>query len=277
MRWVQLLIVPALVVLTSVTGGLVPLPRPTFAQGIDELWTQPRVVVDVRGPRSPIRSRVSRALRRALADEIGGLHSSRVFRETQRKLRIPPARRTLPSQLARVARHVGAEYVVFVRVGGTQRRPQPSAWGYLLSAKDGAILHKGAVPVSTVQDAPRAAQRIADAIMATLRAASAPAEPLAEAPRTATPTVTAAAGALKADDEPHPTARTATVTRGPTGPRGAPAEPPKTESDRTSPVPQTSHSLPTAPSGSDIKAPPHPVRDASRSILDAAPRGVLSP
>lgn len=104
---------------------------------------QSSVVVEVKGSAKAGRVRLTRELRRRLADGLGGLQSSRKFRSAQKKLRIPPLKRTYPSQLARAARKIDATHIVFVRIERQRKkRMRYKAKAYILSAEAGAIMHQ---------------------------------------------------------------------------------------------------------------------------------------
>lgn len=102
------------------------------------------VVVEIRGERKHGADRLSRTLRRALADALGGLRSSRALHREQDRLGISDEERTRPTQLAEAARGVAAEYLVFVRIVRNSRANY-EAKGYLIDAKDAQLLHRSIV------------------------------------------------------------------------------------------------------------------------------------
>ena len=168
-----------------------------------------RVVVEVRGPTAWGRRPLSRRLRRTLADGIGGLRSSRAFRRAQRRLKIPKKRQTYPSRLARTAREIKADYVLFVRIERLKARERAKlgadsdakfvAKAYLITAKDGKIAKQASFPFAAKTDAAQVGNTIAVDMTAALRATRAPPPPVAvkapepavEAPEPSVPDPTA--------------------------------------------------------------------------------------
>ena len=102
------------------------------------------VVVELKGRRKHGADRLSRTLRRTLADALGGLRSSRALHREQARLGITDNESTRPSKLAEAGRGVAAEYLVFVRVT-RKRRARYEAKGYLIDTKDAQVVHRSIV------------------------------------------------------------------------------------------------------------------------------------
>ncbi|MEL7239314.1 MAG: hypothetical protein AAGK78_10665, partial [Planctomycetota bacterium] len=157
------------------------LPSQIYAQDQSPI-DAPRVIVEVKGKRADGRRAFSSRLRRTIADRIGGLRSSRKFRRAQRKLGIPKRKQTYPSRLARAAREIKAEFVVFARVSQSQDKEGYAAKGYLVSAATGKILTRLDVAFATLKGAGGAGVKMANMMLDALEKHRAPPQaPLADA------------------------------------------------------------------------------------------------
>ena len=130
-----------------------------------------RVVVDVKGKAEAGMSVLTRSLKLTLTDEIGALKSTRAFHDAQQKLEIPEERRTYPSQLAKAARQVEADFIVFVRI---QDAPADAdrgfmAKGYLISAASKKVLDRAEITYGSTKSARRTGQLMATTMVESLR------------------------------------------------------------------------------------------------------------
>ncbi len=136
------------------------------------------LVVEVKGKRNTGISRLSRALRRRLADKLGGLRSTRELRAEQDRLQIPNKDRTKPSRLAEATRGIGAKHLLFVRFSKKGRTY--TAKSYLISAEDGSIAKKLKHTYKSSKRAGVAGREIADATLGALEMITG--QPIAVAP-----------------------------------------------------------------------------------------------
>lgn len=135
------------------------------------------VVVELKGRRKHGADRLSRTLRRTLADALGGLRSSRALHREQDRLQMAAKERTRPSSLATAGRGVAADYLVFVRVA-RKKRANYEAKGYLIDTKDGQVVHRHIVKFARPsKEAGKAGKAIALSMLAGLREL-APKEPV---------------------------------------------------------------------------------------------------
>ncbi len=127
------------------------------------------VVVELKGRRKHGADRLSRTLRRTLADALGGLRSSRALHREQDRLQMPAKERTRPSSLAIAGRGVAADYLVFVRVA-RKKRANYEAKGYLIDTKDGQVVHRHIVKYARPsKEAGKAGKEIAESMLAGLK------------------------------------------------------------------------------------------------------------
>lgn len=203
------------------------------------------VVVELRGKRRHGADRLSRTLRRKLADALGGLRSSRALHREQDRLEIPKKERTKPSRLAIAGKGVNAEYLVFVRVA-RKRRARYEAKGYLIETETAKIIAKHTEKYRRPsKEAGPAGERLAIAMLVAIGKLKASEAPPAEPPP------------IAAAPEPPPLPET------PTAPPPNPAEP-------TPAPPPTEPAIAAAPPPSF--APPRRAPTPPPSIETPAPK-----
>lgn len=208
------------------------------------------VVVQVKGSRRAGARRLKKSLTRALKNGLGQLASSTRFRAVQQ--RVPAQRRTLPSELARAAVKIGADYIVFARAERRRGRGGYQAVAYILDT-EGKVKRKFTERYRRPAQATEVGEILADRALDALsklapRTAAAPApvaaaeeeeedtvveEPVAQPAPRARPSRRAA--------QPRPrAARPKPRAQRPQPREEQPAEPPKKRAERSLKNPHTS-------------------------------------
>ena len=231
-------------VLVAVIGFVVP--RRVDAQSPPRRPAEFRVVVVVKGPASLGQRQFSRSLRRTLADEIGGLRSSRAFQRAQKELGIAPKKETYPSRLARAGQAVNADFVVFVRVAENDKAEHPRdaivARGYLISVDTGKVAERERVMYAALANARQAGRTMATRMTEHLRSRPVPTLPLPEPAAALQNERADAAGATVASAQRAPVSEPPRTTDQPPAPLWAQPDDGGTD-DRQAP-PQTLPPLP---------------------------------